>query len=60
MPGPYTRGAAPERVLKLSPSVDLSRTHSLVEYKRIVAGLVQVRRRVCFACAWCVYVFTSV
>ena len=42
MPGPYVRGPAPERVLALSPDVDLSRTRNLVEYKRIVAGLLQV------------------
>ena len=44
LPGPYLSGAAPDRVLVLPPAiVSLGRTRNIQEYKRVIAGLVQVR-----------------
>eukprot|EP00798_Chlamydomonas_sp_ICE-L_P027972 gene27972-8854_t len=41
-PGPYFTTDAPEKVLVLSPYIDLSRTRNYTEFKRIQAGLVQL------------------
>ena len=43
LPGPYFTGKTPKRVIMLSPSLDLSLTRHLREFKRITAGLIQVR-----------------
>eukprot|EP00798_Chlamydomonas_sp_ICE-L_P001116 gene1116-3949_t len=42
LPGPYMTGAAPDRVIALSPMIDLSSTRSPREYKMIIAGLLQL------------------
>ena len=41
-PGPYAAGGTPARAIAFAPDLDLSRTRSLVEHKRITAGLLQV------------------
>ena len=41
-PGPYFTGAVPRRVIALSPDIDLSKTRTLRDFKRVIAGLLQV------------------